>query len=960
MKKRYFFLMLFLIISVVFIGSVRATYADDLTAARSNGVNVIGSNLFQIDKTIPSEYSFQFGKIGSTQGEIFGRVAVPDNVITAWNTSLLTPTTALNSSLLNDSVKNALGITYEGVKTYDGQTIDIKATVVDFETQIDSSKPDRLPVIRYDINKISIVVWGVKWIKVKYDFFKSGTTTPVSIKANTTYYDIDDLQGVTTDNTNKGLYATSNCLLKVNTVAGNKYIFEGNSTEDSSNEPTYGFTEIFEGSSISRIYSFPSLAYGIIEHSANAVVPSELPKPIKSVSKSSVNLDENFTYTIKQSIPKTNSENYYKSFSIEDTFEAPLEIKASNVTITDSSENDVSDKFNIAVSGQKLTVSLINASDSSLYDKTYIIKVKTKIKEDADLSTYKQGYNYEIPNSAVLKYVDSTNASHSENSNEVKVKYEPKYTVTVHHYKENTTESIASSTSETKKGGETYTSSYVSQGSLPAGYEPVGEAPSNASGTVESDVVVIYYYKLKDVLLTVHHYEQGTVNKLDDDQVTTKKYGDSYTTSKSNNVSSNYEYVNVSGNVSGTITSDTVVTYYYKKKQGTLNVKYLDYDTHTPLSAEKNETKNYGDEYETSSATDIPQNYTLKSTPTNYKGTINSPTTEVIYYYQKKSSVVVPTIKKEGTKEITSTRDSISYQINYSANFTDYIGKATITLIDKLPLKIDTNSSNLEGGVYNDNNKTITWTQIVDVNSYNNPVVSLLKNVKIVYKNIDPKSEVITNKITGTVKTDSAEETVENTFNTLIKINGDITVKYIEKDTNKQLSESIKTTSKVGNRYSPLEKVIVGYKLISKPDKVDYEYTESPQILTYIYEKIKLNVTTKVKGNGGTIEGDEVVLYGEDSTPDKIKIAAISGYIIDELTINGEKVDLPENSGSLTMSNFINMTEDKLVEVSFKEKAIIVDVPKTDKSALAPIIIGMIVLAIIGLVYYFKFVRVKK
>ena len=69
---------------------------------------------------------------------------------------------------------------------------------------------------------------------------------------------------------------------------------------------------------------------------------------------------------------------------------------------------------------------------------------------------------------------------------------------------------------------------------------------------------------------------------------------------------------------------------------------------------------------------------------------------------------------------------------------------------------------------------------------------------------------------------------------------------------------------------------------------------------------------------------------------------------------------MPENSGSLTMSNFINMTEDKLVEVSFKEKAIIVDVPKTDKSALAPIIIGMIVLAIIGLVYYFKFVRVKK
>lgn len=52
-----------------------------------------------------------------------------------------------------------------------------------------------------------------------------------------------------------------------------------------------------------------------------------------------------------------------------------------------------------------------------------------------------------------------------------------------------------------------------------------------------------------------------------------------------------------------------------------------------------------------------------------------------------------------GTNKVTKSTDKVSYQINYSTVFTDYIGDATIKIVDRLPYKIDVESSNLDGGV---------------------------------------------------------------------------------------------------------------------------------------------------------------------------------------------------------------------------------------------------------------------
>ena len=525
------------------------------------------------------------------------------------------------------------------------------------------------------------------------------------------------------------------------------------------------------------------------------------------------------------------------------------------------------------------------------------------------------------------------------------------YTLLVHHYIDGTTTKLGNDVSSTKYYGDSYTTSALSP--IPEGYELIGTSSRN--GTMpNSNVTITYYYKLKEYTLTVHHYEEGTTNSLAPDVVSTKNYGDSYTTSVSSNIPSDYEYVSKSDNFEGTIKKNEDVIYYYKKKRGQVITHHYIDGTTTKLADDVTNEYNYGDTYETSASTSIPQNYILKTTPDNYMDVVDKPSTEVIYYYQKKDGKIVPTINKSGTEKITSSNDKISYKIVYKADFTDLIENGTVTIVDTLPYKIDVNNSNLNGGTYDDNNKTITWTENISINSYNESSKTFEKNIEVKYLNINPAGDVIVNNVKGTITAGGKTIDVNTTFNTLINIDGEITERYIDKETGTPIIPDVKSTEKVGTVFTPDEKDLEGYVLVTKPEDKNYKYEESPQTLTYTYEKIKLNVTTKVNGMGGTIEGDEIVLYGDNSTEGKIKIKADSGYIISKILINGKKLDIPKNSDSMILSNFVNMGENKLIEVSFEQKPIIVKVPKTDSNRPSIITILGILFISLPLFYVYK------
>ena len=300
-------------------------------------------------------------------------------------------------------------------------------------------------------------------------------------------------------------------------------------------------------------------------------------------------------------------------------------------------------------------------------------------------------------------------------------------------------------------------------------------------------------------------------------------------------------------------------------------------------------------------------------------------------------------ITKESKKEtIFSKNENVDYTINYSASIDKYIGSATVTIVDTLPYEIDLSKSSLDGGSYNEANKTITWIEKVEnIDTYktNSPEsISLQKNLNLVYKNytftgkthkldnnvsakivlnttnkeeIKTASEkvlinlqsgkVITNHYlqgTTTKLTDSTiqdgvvgdsytttanqdllknynlvaepankdgiltrEDQVVNYYYT--KKDGTVLIKYIEQDTGKELTNTIKYTNPIGTEYTSESKKFDYYKLINVPKNSSGKYTEELQEVIYYYEKLPFNLSVSKSVNKIILNGIEQVNYSD-------------------------------------------------------------------------------------------------
>ena len=110
--------------------------------------------------------------------------------------------------------------------------------------------------------------------------------------------------------------------------------------------------------------------------------------------------------------------------------------------------------------------------------------------------------------------------------------------------------------------------------------------PENAIGTYKSGTTeVTYYYVEKPALVIVHHYYEGTKNKLVDDIIKNGKEGEAYTTEPlTDDLFSGYVVVNTPDNSNGVFERGTIeVTYYYAKKKVPLTVNKID-DDGNPVS----------------------------------------------------------------------------------------------------------------------------------------------------------------------------------------------------------------------------------------------------------------------------------------------------------------------------------------------------------------------------------------
>ena len=113
---------------------------------------------------------------------------------------------------------------------------------------------------------------------------------------------------------------------------------------------------------------------------------------------------------------------------------------------------------------------------------------------------------------------------------------------------------------------------------------------------------------------------------------------------------------------------------------------------------------------------------------------------------------------------------------------------------------------------------------------------------------------------------------------------------------------------------------IVDETEVNKDELIGYEKKIDGKVITNTIKSHK--ITTEVKGEGGTISGQdedpyEEVLHKGDSVKD-IVITPNEGYEIAKITINGEEQELPENiKEEYTLDKFKEVTEDKHVVVEF-------------------------------------------
>ena len=316
-----------------------------------------------------------------------------------------------------------------------------------------------------------------------------------------------------------------------------------------------------------------------------------------------------------------------------------------------------------------------------------------------------------------------------------------------------------------------------------AGYDLESAQEQSLTIKVEGNEIIFYYVK-SDTNVLVHHYKEGTTEKVPsrnggivEDELIEGKVGDNYTTNASNNIAQNYELVAEPNNKNGTMTeSQIVVTYYYRLK--------------TP-------------------------------------------------------SITNQVINKTGTDRITIVNQEMSYTVTYRANIVDYIGNAEVTIVDTLPYAIDEAKSDLAGGVYDANARTITWKENVEnINSFadTNATNEVLDNAnttgaKIVANGGASRAETKAVANGGNASDSKDVSGVDKIANAgTVEITKTFKVVYVGLDMNQEkvvnnVSGNIKlltpekTSEKViGNQESTIYKAIISSeKLVDKQEAIEGE-----------------------------------------------------------------------------------------------------------------------------------------
>ena len=312
--------------------------------------------------------------------------------------------------------------------------------------------------------------------------------------------------------------------------------------------------------------------------------------------------------------------------------------------------------------------------------------------------------------------------------------------------------------------------------------------------------------------IIVHHYFEGTEEKICPDEVFYGNIGEEYTTAPNTDIDG-YE-VNLDilpNNNSGRYTEQSQeVVYYYKPISVRLIVHHYLEGTTEEISSQGYESiKNKGDEYHTEKATDIEEKYELIEVPINAEGILVENETIVNYYYR---------IKEYG----------IYTKVN------------SHTEIDELGVQ-----SEIEGGTISGKNFTPFETVKYGDDSIKDIIITPYEGYKIkeIYINeekieIDnPNQEFLLNKFINVKSNIYIVVLFEKKEGSIIVhhyIEG--TEEKVPSNTGGVVEDEIKT-GYIGDNYitKPSNEIYNGYELVNSPNNRSGIYSENIEEIIYYY-----------------------------------------------------------------------------------------------------------------------------
>lgn len=551
---------------------------------------------------------------------------------------------------------------------------------------------------------------------------------------------------------------------------------------------------------------------------------------------------------------------------------------------------------------------------------------------------------YELERDEDGKYILPTNLSGTYADEAIEVVYEyveKDIPLTVHHYIEGTSIRVPLAEGTTAedvilkgKEGETYETTPIDPNLLDAKYELV-ETPEDSTGTYSgTEMEVTYYYKTVERNVTLTKYQEDGITPLANAKFTIEpKAIDTpleqtevipevtpETTVYTTNAEGKIETILETGEY--TITEveapegyvlpedpttnltinrdveDQQINIINKKEKGTVTVHYYLEGTEdkVPLigggvAEDIIKTGNIGEIYATKEPDNVSQKYELIEEPENSSGLITKEDIIVTYYYRSKTSQITDKNfeKTSTTEKVKRLNEKIPYTLQYTANVSKYKGKVIVTMVDKLPYEIDEEKSNIAGGIYDKENKTITWTETIEnVDTYTNGTkeINVSKTIEIVYKNIDTTVEKISNEAEAKINLEEAD--LEEPTETITEIPVDavkevtVTKTWVDTDAQKdKRPDSILILVKNGEEVVDTKEL----QITKEQDEYTINFTNLP----------------KYNEEGNEIEyvADETVLEGKEHEKDlKFYSKEVSGTTItntfsvpdDEITVTVNKV----------------------------------------------------------------------